>query len=180
MGKSYIRPKDKIERYIDSLAKKYGKCEFSSGLQSRYYTIQGKVLRISDHIGVHNDAYVSIIVPSFNTGDNYILHGHNSGQISILDYEKMKELVRSFFYLSNIFGEVGSDRSAEVTGMAEQLSEKNAVDRKLKELEKLEEYKKKANTKSKTILGIPMDTFTAGQLKQIALYIKQNGESVEV
>jgi hypothetical protein len=92
----------------------------------------------------------------------------------------MKEIVRSFFYLSNIFGEVGADRSDEVTGMAEQLSEKNAVDRKLKELEKLEEYKKKANTKSKTILGIPMDTFTAGQLKQIALYIKQNGENVEV
>ena len=178
MAKVYIRPKDKIERYVDFLIKKYGKCEFSAGLKSRYYTIQGKVLRISDHIGVHNDAYVSIIVPSFNTGDNYILHAHNGGQISVVDYEKAKEIVRSFFYLSSIFSEVGTNR-VDITGLEEQLIEKKAIDKMMKEFQKMEEYKKKANTKDKTILGLPMDSFTSGQLKQIMLYINQNKEKTE-
>ena len=178
MAKVYIRPKDKIERYVDLLIKKYGKCEFSAGLKSRYYTIQGKVLRISDHVGVHNDAYLSIIVPSFNTGDNYILHAHNGGQMSVVDYEKAKEIVRSFFYLSSIFSEVGANR-LDITGLEEQLTEKKAIDKMMKEFQKMEEYKKKANTKSKTILGLPMDSFTSGQLKQIMLYINQNKEKTE-
>lgn len=98
MAKVYIRPKDKIERYIDSLIKKYGKCEFSAGLKSRYYTIQGKVLRISDHVGVHNDAYLSIIVPYFNTGDNYILHAHNGGQINDKEesIRKINKIIESY------------------------------------------------------------------------------------
>ena len=46
----------------------------------------------------------------------------------------------------------------------------------VKKLEELEVYKKKANKKTKTILGLPMDSFSEKQLKQIALYIKQNAE----
>jgi hypothetical protein len=179
MAKVYIRPKDKIERYIDIISKKHNSCEFSSGLRSRYYTISGKVLRISDHIGTHNDAYISIIIPSFNTGNNYIIHAHNGGQISIVDYEKAKEIVRTFFYLSSIFCEVGADRTTEVTGLEEKLTEKKSIDKMIKDLQKLDEYKKKSNVKSKTILGLPMDNFTSGQLKQIMSYINQNGDKVE-
>jgi hypothetical protein len=172
----YIRTKDKIEKYADSLMKKYGNCELSSGLRSRYYTINGKVLRISDHIGSHNDAYVSIIIPSFDTGGNYILHAHNGGQVSIVDYEKVKEVVRSFFYLSSFFCEVGADRRNEVNGDGERIEETYNFNKMVKKLEELEVYKKKANKKTKTILGLPMDSFSEKQLKQIALYIKQNAE----
>ena len=179
MAKVYIRPKDKIERYVDSLTKKYGKCEFSAGLKSRYYTIQGKVLRISDHVGVHNDAYVSIIVPSFNTGDNYILHGHNGGQISVVNYEKAKEIVRSFFYLSSIFCEVGADRSLEVTGEFEQNTEKVNVSKMLKDMERFHKLKKEADKKNKTVLGISIDSFTKGQRKTILSFIKQIEEKTE-
>lgn len=168
-----IRQKDKIERYVDLLAKKYGGCEFSSGLLSRYYTVAGKVLRISDHIGVHNDAYLSIIVPSFSTGNNYILHGHNNGQVSIVDYEKAKEIVRSFFYLSTIFNEVGADRKDEVTGKGERLKEKEKFNHMVKEIDKYEELKKRANSKAKTVLGIPIDSFTKGQRNNIQLYVNQ-------
>jgi hypothetical protein len=46
-----IRPKDKIEKYLDSLSLKHGDCEVSTGVRSRYYSVAGNVLRISDHIG---------------------------------------------------------------------------------------------------------------------------------
>lgn len=177
MAKTYIRPKDKIERYIDMVAKKYGGCEFSSGLVSRYYTIAGKVLRISDHIGVHNDAYLSIIVPSFKTGDNYVLHGHSSGQVSVIDYERAKEIVRSFFYLSAVFSDVCADRSTEVTGECEQAEEKINVNKMLREMNKYQKLKKKADHKNKTVLGISIDSFTKGQRKTILSYIKQIGEN---
>ena len=185
MAKVYVRPKDKIERYVDTLAKKYGGCEFSSGLVSRYYTIAGKVLRISDHIGVHNDAYLSIIVPSFKTSDCYVINGHASGQISVMDYEqisvmdyeKAKEIVRSFFYLSSIFGEVGSDRSLEVTGEFEQNTEKVNVSKMLKDMEKFHNLRKEADKKNKTVLGISIDSFTKGQRKTILSFIKQIEEN---
>jgi hypothetical protein len=177
MAKVYVRPKDKIERYVDTLAKKYGGCEFSSGLVSRYYTIAGKVLRISDHIGVHNDAYLSIIVPSFKTSDCYVINGHASGQISVMDYEKAKEIVRSFFYLSTIFSEVGSDRSLEVTGEFEQNTEKVNVSKMLKDMEKFHNLRKEADKKNKTVLGISIDSFTKGQRKTILSFIKQIEEN---
>ena len=165
MANIYIRPKDKIERYLDSLTKKYGSCTMSAGLRSRYYTIDNKVLRISDHIGAHNDAHMSIIVPSFRNSDQqYIVHAHNCGQISIVPYEKVKELVRSFFYLSAIFGEVIIQRDGNI---GDDKAEKANIDKLMEKLHKLEEYRNKAMSKEKMILGLPMENFQKGQLETI-------------
>jgi hypothetical protein len=165
MANIYIRPKDKIEKYLDSLTKKYGSCTMSAGLRSRYYTIDNKVLRISDHIGAHNDAHMSIIVPSFRNSDQqYIVHAHNCGQISIVPYEKAKELVRSFFYLSAIFGEVILQRDGTIGNDKE---EKTNIDKLMEKLHKLEDYRNKAMSKEKMILGLPMENFQKGQLETI-------------
>ena len=165
MANIYIRPKDKIEKYLDSLTKKYGSCTMSAGLRSRYYTIDNKVLRISDHIGAHNDAHMSIIVPSFRNSDQqYIVHAHNCGQISIVPYEKAKELVRSFFYLSAIFGEVILQRDGTIGNDKE---EKANIDKLMEKLHKLEDYRNKAMSKEKMILGLPMENFQKGQLETI-------------
>ena len=132
MANTYIRPKDKIEKYLDTLVKKYGSCTMSAGLRSRYYSIDNKVLRISDHIGAHNDAHMSIIVPSFRSTDQqYIVHAHNCGQISIVPYDKAKELVRSFFYLSSIFGEVIINREGII---GDDKEEKTNVEKLMKKL----------------------------------------------
>jgi hypothetical protein len=137
----------------------------SAGLRSRYYTIDNKVLRISDHIGAHNDAHMSIIVPSFRNSDQqYIVHAHNCGQISIVPYEKAKELVRSFFYLSAIFGEVILQRDGTIGNDKE---EKANIDKLMEKLHKLEDYRNKAMSKEKMILGLPMENFQKGQLETI-------------
>lgn len=165
MANTYIRPKDKIEKYLDTLAKKYGSCTMSAGLRSRYYSIDNKVLRISDHIGAHNDAHMSIIVPSFRSTDQqYIVHAHNCGQVSIVPYDKAKELVRSFFYLSSVFGEVIINREGTI---GDDKEEKTNVDELMKKLHKLEDYRNKAISKEKMILGLPMDSFQKGQLETI-------------
>ena len=174
-----IRQKDKIEKYLDSLSLKHGGCEISTGTKSRYYKVSGKTLRVSDHIGVHSEAYVSIIVPSFreNTGQ-YIIHGHNCGQISVVDYEKVKEIARSFFYLSSIFGEVSVSRT-DVGSDGTQEEEIKKMNKLIKACEELEEVKGKVKAKGLTVLGVPANSFTKGQLNTIETFIKQIGKKVE-
>ena len=176
---SIIRPKDKIEKYLDSLSLKHGDCEVSTGVRSRYYSVAGNVLRISDHIGVHNEAYVSIIVPSFreNTGQ-YIVHGHNRGQISVVDYEKVKEIARSFFYLSSIFGETSISRP-DVEEEGTRKEEIKKMNKLIKACEELEEVKGKFKGKGLTVLGVPANSFTKGQLNTIEAFIKQIGKKAE-
>ena len=177
MANTYIRPKDKLENYVELLMKKYGNCSTSMGLRSRYYTIDNKVLRISDHIGANNDAHVSIIVPAFrNTGQQYIIHAHKSGQISIVPYEKAKEVVRSFFYLSSIFGELALDRNAEI---GNDIEEKNNMTNIFKQLKELEKYRNKAIDKGKSVLGVPIGEFTKGQLNSITALVDQVKKKLE-
>jgi len=162
----YIRKKDKIEKYIESLIKKYGNCSFIGGTQSRYYYIGSKCLRISDHIGANSSGHVSIIIPQHKEAENqYIIHGHSSGQISVIDYEKVKELVRSFFYLSSIFSDVTPNRTDVNKECDEQKKSIQQFNQALKNIENLEFYKGKAS--DKTIMGVPLSYFSEGQIKSI-------------
>lgn len=162
----YIREKDKIEKYVEALAKKFSKncnCKPSFGVKSRYYRINGKVLRISDHVGNCSDAHISIILPSFKTGDNYLIHSHGSGMVSVISYDIAKELVRSFFYLATFM----TDTIAKRDDIKEDKEEKNNLSNLLNELKNLEKYKEEADKKQKTILGLPLIYFSDGQLKEV-------------
>lgn len=157
--------------------KKYGNCSVSMGLHSRYYTVNHKVLRISDHIGVTNDAHVSIIVPSFRSDDQqYIIHAHKNGQISVVPYEKVKEMIRSFFYLSSIFGEMTTDRGCVVGDDKEEKANVNKLMEKLSELEK---YRNKAISKDKMVLGIPLTKFQKGQVDSIVAIVNKVKRQIE-
>ena len=99
-----MRQKDKLEKYLDRLIKKHNGtlCESE---KSRYYSVRGRTLRISDHVGIHS-GNVSIILDNSDT-NHYIIHGHTSGNISVLTYEQTKEFVRTFVQCSYIYTEVG-------------------------------------------------------------------------
>jgi hypothetical protein len=168
-----IRPKGKLEKYIDSLVKKTPGCEVSTGTKSRYYKVNGKVLRVSDHVGTHSDAYVSIIEPAHKEENGqYILHAHNCGQISIVNYDKVKEIVRSFFYLSSIFGELSVKRP-DVNGNGEEHEEQKNINKLLKQLEELEKFKEQARAKGNTILGIPVNKFSKAHIDHIQAIINK-------
>lgn len=173
----YVRPLDKVERYLEKQMKSQTGCECteSAGLRSRYYTINGRVLRVSDHVGTSSNAHVTIIVPSFRSNDQqYVIHAHNTGQISVLTYDKVKDLVRSFFYLSSIFGEVTSTKEIETDK-----KEENNVIKVVEKFKELEKFKNKANSKEKLIMGIPVTEFTEAQLKPIVGVVNKVRKQLE-
>lgn len=116
-----MREKNKIEKYLDTLIKKHNGTVSRSD-RSSYYFVKGRVLRVSDHVGKNSTGNISII---FDNGDsdNYIIHGHSSGLITILNYKQLKEFVRNFVILNFIYNEMNmnnvsiSEISKDVTGL---------------------------------------------------------------
>lgn len=169
-----MRQKDKIEKYIDKLIKEYKNCSVVEGEKSRYYTINGRTLRVSDHIGANSSGNMSIIVPNFKVSDTYIVHAHTSGAISSLDYEKVKEVIRSFFYMSSIMLELVQEGIKIEVEKIDRFNE----DEKIKELKEenacLKKYELIAKTKlssknvnEETILGLPISLFEQKHLDVI-------------
>jgi hypothetical protein len=99
-----MRNKDKIEKYLDRLIKIHNGILIESE-KSRYYSIRGRTLRVSDHVGI-NSGNISILLDNSDQG-HYIIHGHTSGNISVLNYEQTKEFVRSFVQCSFIYADIG-------------------------------------------------------------------------
>jgi len=115
-----MRDKDKIEKYLDRLIKKYnGTLQESE--KSRYYSIHGRILRISDHVGIHS-GNISIIFDSSDK-NNYIIHGHTSGNISVLNYKQAKEFVRSFVQCSFIYADIGQVKTIKKSELNKGISE---------------------------------------------------------
>lgn len=102
----YMRTKDKIEKYLDRLIKKYNGNIVESE-KSRYYSVKGRTLRISDHVGI-NSGNISIIL--LNNSSEYVIHGHSSGNISILNYNQTKEFVRTFVNCSFIYADISKSK----------------------------------------------------------------------
>lgn len=100
-----LRDKDKIEKYLDRVIKKCNGTVTRSG-KSSYYFINSRVIRVSDHIGKNSTGNISIIFDTTNSG-KYILHGHSSGNIAVVTYDQLKELVRSFKLASFLYSEIG-------------------------------------------------------------------------
>ena len=100
-----MRVADKIEKYAAKLIKEY-KGEVVESEKSRYFNIKGRILRISDHIGSNSSGSISIIIPDFSDKNEYIVHAHSSGSISIASYEQVKDIVRSFVYMSSFMTEI--------------------------------------------------------------------------
>lgn len=152
-----MRPKDKIEKYLDRLIKKHDGLLVESE-RSRYYSIRGRVLRISDHVGKNSEGNISIIFDSSDQG-HYILHGHTSGCISVLNYEQVKEFVRSFIRTSYLF-----------------------IDIKTVSLEKVRtpDYSEKLNTDDDIKIAAAKlfrVSFSKKQLTQVKAWLNQNGHA---
>lgn len=190
------RSLDKVEKYAKKLCEEIGGKYIDSNL-STYYNVRGRILRISDHIGSNSSGSMSIIIPKFNVIENtYILHVHSSGEISIIDYEKLKMVIKSFFYVSSLFMSINQPnfemefQKIEKFNDSEKFKEMTAEINRLKQIEKkfnkvkefyeerikLEKNKTDASTTEKepiyvdskdTVFGVPKKYFESGQLKVI-------------
>ena len=97
---------DKIEKYLKKIVSN-ANGSIIEAKRSSYYNVNGHIIRVSDHIGANSSGNMSIVIPGFNCRKNdYIIHAHNTGEISVVDYERLKAICRSFVYMSSIFNSI--------------------------------------------------------------------------
>ena len=135
---------DKLQKYACRLVG-VDNTIWSKSTRSAYYNFNGNTVRVSDHLPTtgsinSNGVTFSIIITSHP--NQYILQQHSTGRLSVVTYERAKEILRSVSALSDVFRyPVTPFRVA-----------KEVVD---------------SVTPATTILGEPMGSFTDGQLKYI-------------
>jgi hypothetical protein len=87
------REKCKLEKWME----RYLKAEvvgYSKTQKSRYYKFNTRIIRISDHISNNSDGDISIILDSHDT-THFIVHAVRTGEISVLTYSEVRQLIRS-------------------------------------------------------------------------------------
>lgn len=134
---------DKLNKYLHRLIS-HAKGEVIYAPRSTYYHISGRVIRVSDHIGRNSDGSISIIYDASGS-DKYIVHAHGSGMISIVDYENVKKIIKSFTILPAMIGILSGTT--------------NTVTQKVID--------------NNTVLGHNIKEFSKGQRNQINQYIEQ-------
>lgn len=85
--------KNKVERYIERYCRQLITKKVYSA-RSTYYHIGPRIIRVSDHTAIHSDGHLSIILDSHDT-EHFIVHAVTSGELSVLNYKELKELIRS-------------------------------------------------------------------------------------
>ncbi len=100
---------DKLDKYLKSLCKKY-KGNFiglEDGKTSAYYSINGRVIRVSDHIGKNSSGNIHFIIT--DDGD-YLMYYNNTNKVRVVNYKQAKDFCRSFFLLSPMLVELQSNQ----------------------------------------------------------------------
>lgn len=106
------REKSKLELWIE----RYLKLELfadSVNTGSRYYRINTRIVRISDHISNSSDGDLSVILDSHDT-EHFIVHAVRTGEISVLNYKELKELLRSLRLLPALTNVANSKESQNI------------------------------------------------------------------
>ena len=182
------RKKDKIEMYLKKIVTE-ANGTIIEARHSSYYNINGKILRVSDHIGANSSGNMSVIIPGYSCRkDDYIIHAHQGGEITIVDYERLKEICRSFVYMAAVFNSMIQTKfefEVEVKERFDAVQEEKGVNAELERLRKkqtdfekllgkfkklkqdyktLQQEKMSNNDYKDYILGAPVSIFTEGQL----------------
>ena len=103
------RNTDKLDKYLKSLCKKYNgnMIGLEDGKTSAYYSINGRVIRVSDHIGKNSSGNIHFIIT--DDGD-YLMYYNNTNKVRVVNYSQAKDFCRSFFLLSPMLVELQSNQ----------------------------------------------------------------------
>ena len=137
----------------------HGIGECVESLKSRYFKVNEKVLRVSDHIGKNSSGCMSIIVKNEMSTVNevYAVHSHSTGQFQLMTYDEVKELCRTFFRISAFLFDItgysvknwkkeSEDCSTDIENVKKNLSVQQSENAKLlKELKALKASSTAAN-----------------------------------
>ena len=150
---------DKLNKYLHSIIAKHNGAVIYSK-RSTYYHLCGRVIRVSDHIGKTSDGSISIIYDGA-CSDNFIVHAHASGMVSIVNYENLKNIIKSFAILPALIG---------ITSQAQNINEN-----------KTKEETKTVKINKNTIFGIEKSNFTGKQItclnNMMQQFLKVNREN---
>lgn len=136
------RPLDKLDKYLVSLCKKHNG-NYVHSKNSSYYDFNGRVIRVSDHIGKNSSGSIHFIV----TDNNYLLYYCNTQKIRVMNYKCVKEFCRSFIFLSPMLADLTNpnqptfeiEKAKNDTNNTKRINELNAKIEQLKsEKHKLE------------------------------------------
>ena len=106
------REKCQLEKWME----RYLKAEvigYSKTLKSRYYKFNTRIIRISDHISNNSDGDISIILDSHDSA-HFIVHAVRTGEISVLTYSEVRQLIRSIKLLPAIMIVANSTEEANI------------------------------------------------------------------
>ena len=143
---------DKLQKYAASkVVNKDKDVIMSMSTKSAYFNFNGNTLRISDHLPASGKSTapgvtLSIIITS--DPNAYILQHYATGRLSVITYERAKEIIRSIGALSDIF-------RYPITPFR---MEKEVLD---------------TAPEKKTVLGIPEAMFTPKQMELIKNMVNQ-------
>lgn len=101
------RKLNKIDKYLKMLCKKHNGNLINISNNSAYYEINGRVIRVSDHVGKNSSGNIHIII----TDDNdYLLFYNGTNKMRVVNYEQVKDFCRSFFLISPMFCELQTNQ----------------------------------------------------------------------
>ena len=137
---------DKLQKYAYKMTGAANTI-WAQSTNSAYFNFQGTTVRISDHLptaGKVNGSGVALSIITTSNPDQYILQRHSTGKLSVLNYKQAKDVIRSIKYVSDVF---------RYPQTPFRLEREIMVDIKA----------------DKTIMGVPVESFTPGQLKHIRM-----------
>lgn len=95
-----MRKKDKIEKYLDKLIKLHNG-ELIESRTSRYYKINGQIIRVSDHFAVNSQCSVSIVLTE---DGKYVLTNNTKQTIRCVEYKELLQFCKTFHMTNMITG----------------------------------------------------------------------------
>ena len=99
---------DRLDKYIRRFSS-----EVRESDRSRYYKVNSRVIRVSDHLGVKSDGVYHIIIRP----NGYILHHPKTGTINIMNYEQVKSFIRTLPFLPSVrFDDLSGPEMLQETG----------------------------------------------------------------
>ena len=114
-----MRTLDKIEKYLKRFTS-----EIEESDKSRYFKLNGCVVRVSDHFSIGSVCYISILLP---TNDNkfYVITNHKTAKVAVVNYEELKGIVKSLAIIPDIIQNAEVNPNQSVQSRLQSLEIKN-------------------------------------------------------
>ena len=115
-----MRPLNKIEKYLKRFTSEVEESE-----RSRYFKLNGCVIRVSDHFAIGSVCYISILLP---TNDNkcYVITNHKTAKIAVVNYDELKGIVKSLAIIPDIIQNAETNPNQSVQSRLNSLETKNS------------------------------------------------------